>query len=208
MTLGLVLAMLVQLGWQSTEALRLDWHEVAYRGRTHYSVERDSSDVWLHADAIGQHSALFHALDVKPQGVGLRWRWRVIRHPAGANTNLRSRDDRAAAVFVLIHRSVLPWRTRGLIYQWVEGQERGPWRPSPYAHDIRVITLEHSAAGGTWRSEVRDLEADLRAAFGELPKRIEAIGVLSDADNTRDRAIADFGAIEVSIPGDSVTAVH
>lgn len=112
---------------------------------------------------------------------------------------MRSTDDRAAAVVVIIHRSVLPWRTRALIYQWAPACERARCEPSPYGSEIRVITVENAAADGEWRTEERDLTADLRAAFGKAPPSIEAIGVLCDADNTKDRAVADFGPLELLV---------
>lgn len=197
--LALAFVSVMQLNWDSVHGPRRDWKEVSYKGHTRYSVERDSSGAWLHADADGNNSALFHRVPPVLRGASLKWRWRVLRHPAGADTEVRSQDDRAAAVFVLVHRSILPWRTRGLLYQWAPGRECGRWTQSPYASDIKVITLENDAADGAWRSEQRDLDADLRAAFGALPQKIEAIGVLCDADNTGDRASADFGPLEIVI---------
>ncbi len=55
------------------------------------------------------------------------------------------------------------------------------------------------APGTSRRTERRELEADLRTAFGERVTRIEAIGVLCDADNTRDTASAEFGAIRCTV---------
>ncbi len=200
MTALLLLVSLVQLAFGDGPVVSSDWKEVSYKGRTRYVVQRDSSGTRLQARAEDQNSALFHRLQSDVRSAQLSWRWRVLRHPAGANTGVRSGDDRAAAVFVLIRRSWLPWRTRGLLYQWAEGTTPGGWSSSPYARDIRVITLEDAPAGEAWRRETRDLRADLLAAFGELPVRIEAIGVLCDADNTGDLSIAEFESIELSWP--------
>lgn len=197
MKVPLGFATLILLGWNSPLARDSEWKEVSYRGYTHYTVQRDSSGSWMHAEAIGQNSALFYSTKPVPRGAALKWRWRVFRHPAGADTDVRSRDDRAAAVFVLVHRSILPWRTRGLLYQWAPGRDCGRWTQSPYASGIKVITLENAPADSVWRSEQRDLSADLRACFGAVPSSIEAIGILCDADDTGDHAIADFGSLEI-----------
>lgn len=188
-----VLAAVMLLDWNTITAPHGPWREVRYKGRTAYAVERDSTQAWLHAEARGTHSALFHRVPPELRITELRWRWRALRHPAAADPSVRNLDDRAAGIFVVVHQSLLPWRTRGLLYQWAPAGESGRWTRSPYAPDVRVLTLENAAADGVWRAERRDLEADLRAAFGELPARIEAIGVLCDADNTGSVSAADFG---------------
>ncbi len=193
------LAAILVLEWSSPSSVGNDWREVSYRGHTIYTVGSDSTGTILRAQSNGQNSALFRPLARQVRLQTLQWRWRVLRHPIGADPALRARDDRAAAVFVLVHRSFLPWRTRGLLYQWSTACARGRWTRSPYAADVKVLTLETSPAGPEWRNEQRNLEQDLRAAFGQVPKRIEAIGVLCDADNTRDRAMAEFGEIRCTV---------
>ena len=195
MILSAILATVLTLGWASLAERHGPWQEVCYKGHTTYRVERDSAGVCLHAEANGTNSALFHSIPEGVQVSELAWRWRVLRHPAGADPSEKRLDDRAAAVFILIHRSLLPWRTQGLIYQWAPAGEPGRWTSSPYAPGIRVLTLETAPAGPGWRAEQRDLEQDLLAVFGAIPVRIEAIGVLCDGDNTHENASADFGAI-------------
>ena len=202
-TVRLLLLVLVSawltLGWG--EGLRIDgeWKEVRYKGRTTYTLVRDSAGVRLRAEARNQNSALFHALPAGAQVHRLRWRWRVLRHPEGADPSVRERDDRAASVFVLVHRSLLPWRTRGLLYQWAPAGHAGRWTVSPYARDIKVLTLEQAPASATWLLEERDLDQDLRTAFGAVPTSIEAIGVLCDSDNTGEDALAEFGELECEV---------
>ncbi len=193
----LLLAAELLLDWNLIAQPRGPWREVSYRGHTAYVAQADSAERYLRADARGTNSALFYSIPSNTQVSELRWRWRVLRHPAGANTTLKRSDDRAAAVFVLVHRSIFPWRTRGLLYQWANGGECGRWTSSPYAPGIKVISLENAPADSVWRSERRNLREDLKAAFESVPANIEAIGVLCDADNTGDRAIADFGLLRL-----------
>lgn len=195
------LAATITLGYGAGPSPGAAWRQVAYRGRTRYEVQRDSSGAFVRAEARGTHSALFHPIGRDVRGATLRWRWRAHRHPAGADTRARATDDRTAAVFVMVRRSLLPWRTKGLIYQWAAGDSLGVWRRSPYARDIHVLTLRNEPAGSAWREESRDLAGDLAAAFGEVPERIEAIGVLGDADNTGDAAVADIGELELHWSG-------
>ena len=189
------MAVALTLDWGRSTDSHGPWQEVRYKGRTTYRVDHDSVGVLLHAEANGTNSALFHAVGDGIYVSRLTWRWRVLRHPAGADPTKKSLDDRAAAVFVLIHRSWLPWRSQGLIYQWAPKGEPDRWTSSPYASQIRVLTLERAPEGPGWRSESRDVRADLIAAFGKVPDHIEAIGVMCDADNTGSTAVAEFGEI-------------
>jgi hypothetical protein len=192
------------LAWGSPPVPGKPWREVSYRGRTAYTVVADPGGVRLRAESRGRNSALFHPLPPHTRVRSLAWRWRVLRHPGGADTRVRRGDDRAAAVFVLVRRSWLPWRTRGLMYQWSPSVPRGDRSPSPYAGQIHVITLRDEPADTTWFDETRDVESDLREAFGELPASVEAIGVLCDSDDTGDRAAAEFG--EIAWEGDTGAA--
>lgn len=185
------------LAWGKPGAPRSPWREVRYSGRTYYVVIEAGEGGILRAQSRDQNSALLRPVALDPRGITLRWRWRVLQHPEGADPRMRARDDRAAAVLVLVRRHFLPWRTRGLLYQWTPAEPRGEWGRSPYAGEVRTLTLRDEAAGPAWREESRDLEADLVRVFGRLPARIEAIGVICDTDNTGASAAAEFGAIEV-----------
>jgi hypothetical protein len=184
-----------KLAWGSNGRLGADWQELRYRGRTHYSVHEGEPGPVLRAESRGRHSALVHriARGAPPDSIG--WKWRVLQHPERADPMARERDDRPAAVFVLVRRSLLPWRTRGLLYQWSAARPVGERARSPYAPDIHVITLRNRAAGADWVEETRDLAGDLERSFGMKIGRIDAIGVICDTDNTRGTAIAEFGEI-------------
>ena len=197
MSLFSVLVVVLLLDWRLITQPHGPWREVAYRGHTTYVAYEDSAEACVRAEARGTNSALFYRIPTGYQLSGLRWRWRVLRHPAGANTSVKGLDDRAAAVFVLVHRSIFPGRSRGLLYQWANGRDRGHWTRSPYEPGIKVITLENAPADSGWRSEQRDLREDLRVAFGAVPTKVEAVGILCDADDTGGHAIADFGPLEI-----------
>ncbi len=193
---GLAFALLVTLPWGAKGRVATSWKEIAYLGHTRYTVRTEAGVGVLHAESRAQHSALVTALELDPRGVWLRWRWRILEHPRGADPTVRSRDDRAAAVIVLVRRSLLPWRTRALLYQWSAARPAGEWGRSPYSGEVRTLVLENAPADSGWRSESRDLGADLESAFGRIPKRIEAVGVLCDTDNTRGHAVAEFEPLE------------
>jgi hypothetical protein len=173
------------------------WREKQYSGRSEYRLVGHGDDAVLHAVANGRNSAWLTDLHTAPDSLRLHWRWRVLQHPFGANPDVRSRDDRAAGVLVIVRKSIFPWRVRALLYHWVPYVDLETWSTSPYSGNVKTLVVENAAADSVWRVVDRDLAADLKAAFGEVPKRIEAIGVICDADDTRERAEAEFGPIRL-----------
>jgi hypothetical protein len=172
------------------------WVERRFKSRTVFERRLHGADSTLHAVARDANSGLFRRLDRDPRGVTLRWRWRALAHPAGADPGVRSRDDRAAGVMVLVRRGRMPWSWQALLYQWTPAAPAGTWSRSPYSGSVKTLVITHAPADSVWREVERDLEADLIRAFGELPASIEAIGLICDSDNTGGVSAAEFGRIE------------
>ena len=187
------------LSWDAADPPGAPWKEVRYSGRTRYAVVERGGERILRAESRDGNSALLHPLPIDPRGVTLRWRWRVLRHPAGADPEVRGRDDRAAGVLVIVRRGFLRLRTRAVLYQWTPARRAGFASRSPYSGEVRTIVLRDAPADSVWREESRDLAADLAAAFGAAPRRIEAVGVICDTDNTGAVAIAEFGALSLGM---------
>lgn len=200
---GLLAAALVLLGWGPPGPPGEPWREVRHAGRSRYQVVEGAGGGTLRVRSHDQNSALLRAAEIDPTRMTLRWRWRVLRHPEGADPEIRARDDRAAGVLVIVRRSMLPWRNRALMYQWSPARPMGEWSRSPYSREVRTLVLRSAPADSTWREEERDLGHDLATAFGEAPARIQAIGVICDTDNTGAEAEAEFGPLEIAERGES-----
>ena len=48
---------------------------------------------------------------------------------------------------------------------------------------------------GTWIDEERNLYEDYKKAFGDEPPMINGVAIMSDTDNTKERAVAYYGDI-------------
>jgi len=200
---ALLLSSALILPWAGPDgAIGPIWREQRYAGRTQYAPVEERGATVIRAVSEGQNSALLTRVAIDPRGTRLRWRWRVLQHPAHADPEVRARDDRAAAVIVIVHRSLFPWRTRALMYHWTPAQPIGRWSHSPYSGQVPTLVVENAPADSLWRAVERDLEADLTRAFGTHQRRIVAVGVICDGDNTGAKAVAEFGALEI-VTGDA-----
>ncbi len=178
-----------------TSPLDPGWREHSFHDHTRYAVICAGGTQCLQAFADGAGSVLYRETDPVPTpDLHLTWSWRVNEFPRHENLASKGGDDRAAGVVILYHKSILPWKIRALIYVWSDVLPQGTVVPSPYAKDVKVMVLRTGRRSG-WVEEDRDLAADYRRAFGEVPESVKALGVYTDADETKSEARAAYGPL-------------
>jgi len=169
-----------------------------FRKATSYEVTNDGGRRVLHAVSQAAHGGMYRRIAlVAPESAQLRWQWKVLQ-PLDANRRERERagDDFAARVMVIFEESIAPWRTRALAYVWAAHEPAGATFPNPYTKNVGMIVVRSGGAhAGRWCTESRDPVADYHAFFGEPPRRIEAVAVLVDTDNTGLAAEAWFAGL-------------
>jgi len=184
---------------------------------TRYSLVRDAGAVVLKADSADAMSGLIHPVKVDIQKYPkIRWRWKIAGTVPNADMTRKSGDDYAARIYVMFDYPVekLPFTTRAklklaekfygqkipaaaLNYVWDGQAPVGTIMPNAYTDRARMIVLQSGAErAGEWVTEIRDLGADFRAAFGEEPPNVIAVALATDTDNTHSAATAWYGDIE------------
>jgi hypothetical protein len=129
--------------------------------------------------------------DEKRHARRLRWSWRALAMPAGADPCTPGKGDAAAAVYVSWKRG-MRWYT--LKYVWSDGSPAGTScrrRRSPFAAQATVV-LASGAALHAWRSEEIDLPAAFREHFGGEPPDYMAVAIMTDGDQTGSVSAADY----------------
>lgn len=184
---------------------------------TRYSLMADGGKVVLKAEADSSMSGLIYPVrvDVRQYPM-LRWRWKVAAPLKNADMTQKTGDDYAARIYVMFDYPAekLSFGTRtklrlaealygqriptaALNYIWDNRQPVGTIQPNTYTDRARMIVVRSGALqAGQWITEIRDLAADFRAAFGEDPPDIVAVALATDTDNTGVRATAWYGDIE------------
>lgn len=198
------------LGWQERfQAPQLDWvdpfgHDPSQILRV-YSLETGRGGAFLHARHDATVAAPPPAIDLgQPfqkdpvpleRVTALRWRWRVLQHPAVTDDPWL---DVAASVYVVIKVPSLLWGGRGFKFGWLAE----PGAKGTYQHGLLQIELRHDPAGPAWRSESVDLCALYRKEYGPCEGQfVRYVGVVTDADNTRSVASADYADFELVTNG-------
>jgi DUF3047 family protein len=182
--------------------------------RTEYRLVDASPGAVLEARAEGSASGLYRRIRIDPAHYPvIEWRWRVLQSPAHADPRVASRDDSPARLVISFHGdtsrldigerftaqmyksltgSRLPFSM--LMYVWSNDAPSGTVAASSYTGKIQMIVVD-SGTVGEWREFRRNVLEDYRRAFGEDPWDIVAVGVMTDSDNSHERARAQYGDI-------------
>jgi hypothetical protein len=196
-------------GWEPLTFPRIERH-------TAYRLVDDGGVVVLRADANASASGLVRKVEIDARRYpSLAWRWKIAHVIAKTDAASKEGDDYPARVYVtfkydpervsplesekyelarLIYGAYPPHA--GLAYVWENRLPIGTIVANAYSDRVRMIVLRSGTAEvGRWVAEERDLYADYKRAFGEEPPPITSIAVMTDTDDTGERATAWYGDI-------------
>jgi Protein of unknown function (DUF3047) len=115
----------------------------------------------------------------------------------GDHETLSARDRLTSDQVKMLTGRPLPYAT--LMYVWSNAQELEAVVINPHSQRVRKIVLSNkNTVQGKWHSFRRNIVADYERAYGKKPKgRIKAIAIMTDSDNTADKAVAYYRDIEL-----------
>ena len=121
----------------------------------------------------------------------LIWRWRIHELPKNAREDLRSRSDSGAGVYVIFSGTILS--NTVIKYVWSTTLRPGTKVTSPFNQSTWIVVLRQGTVGlDRWKTEKVNVFADYQRLFDRPPPDVMAIGLMSDSDNTRTSAQADY----------------
>lgn len=142
----------------------------------------------------------------------LRWRWRVDEELHIEDERVKDGDDFAARVYVIfpfdserasrwrrlrhalasrLHGSELPGGA--INYVWSSSEPAGRHWDNPFSEESKMISLGRGPLG-EWKDEEVDVLADYERLFGEAPPEPVGLAVMSDSDNSCQKATAYVAA--------------
>lgn len=174
--------------------------------------------VVLHAIAERSASGLHQRLSVDPtERPVIGWQWRVDALIDGADNTDRHAEDAPARLLLffdgdatklpvreqvmmdtvrMLTGHAVPYAT--LMYIWENRQPVDSLIASRLTSRVKmIVAASGSTQLGQWRSFERNYVDDFKRAFGETPRRLIGIGILTDADDTGTKAEAFYGDIEL-----------
>ena len=183
--------------------------------KSEYALVGNGPEVVLEGRAEGSVSGFYRRIRIDPaRHPVVEWRWRVLQSPGNTDPRVPSLDDSPARVIVAFHGDVkrldigerytlalyktltgerMPYAI--IMYSWASDAPVGTITPSTHTAKIQTIVVESGGRTGEWRELRRNVLEDYRLAFGEEPWDIVAVGVMTDASNTHEKASAEYGDI-------------
>lgn len=148
----------------------------------------------------------------------IKWKWKISNTFKAGDEKKKSGDDYALRVYAvfkydpqkagvferaqynalkLIYGEYPPQST--VNYIWANKKYPERILPNPYTARTRMVLLQKGPEhAGTWIEERVNALEDYRKAFGKEPPAEASLAVMSDADNTGEKATGYIDYIEVS----------
>lgn len=197
-------------GWEPLNFPKIEKH-------TRYSIQALEGQTVLKAEADASASGLMHKETFNPYETPvLRFRWRADNVLEKGNATRKDGDDYPIRVYVFFPynpaEASFGMRTKygiarrifgeypphsGINYIWANRKHDRRILDSPYTERSKMIILQAGRERlGEWIDEKVNILDDYRAAFGEDPPKTARLAIMSDADNTGEKAVGYMDWIE------------
>jgi len=173
-----------------------DWRPKQDRAREIYRVMQEGGLRFVRATAEGTGLQMGKEVpwDLATHPV-LAWRWRPRTFPAGADERLGSRNDSVLGVYAVFPHS--PMTVRTVKYVWSLAVPVGTTAQASLGLTQMIVLRSGPPRDEGWVEEQVDVARDFERLFGGPAPRPQGIAVLTDADDTRSRAVGDYAAFRV-----------
>jgi Protein of unknown function (DUF3047) len=196
-----------------------DFILLPHKKRTKYSTEQLAGVRALRADAIGSATGLQANVSIDPAKKRyISFSWRADEFADDADVANRDLEDAPVRVIVAFEGDIttldardralsdqakfftgrpLPYAT--LMYVWSNSQKLEDIVTNPHSRRVKKVVISNkSTEKKKWHHFKRDLVKDYERAFGKKPGKIKAVAIMTDSDNTGDRALAYYKNLRIT----------
>jgi hypothetical protein len=184
--------------------------------QTVYELVKDGGAVVVKAVSDASASGLIKGVNIDPKEYPIvRWRWKVENILKHNNVTRKDGDDFPARLYITFaydpDKVSLGKKLKfkagqaifgdipigALNYIWDTHAPVGAIVENAYTDFAQMVVVESGAQKvGLWLNEERNIYEDYRRAFDEEPPLINGVAIMTDTDNTKERATAYYGDIQ------------
>lgn len=173
-----------------------------------FTLENDESGCYLRLTVDNQCTSIgkqvSYSTDTFPV---LTWKWRVHDLPTGGCENKKETNDSGAGVYVIFKGKLK--LNKIIKYIWSTTLPAGTVLASPFNQNTKMIVLQSGRDNmGRWLTESVNIREDYQKVFNSAPPPVIGIAILSDADNTESRAVADYDDFTATAGNVHTTSVN
>jgi len=198
------------------EGLPKGWQPLIFKKiarHTAYQLTEEAGRTMIRATSDNAASGVTYPLDLDSEIYqSISWCWKVDRIIEKGDVTQKKGDDYAARIYVTFkfdpEQAAFWERTKfktykllygeyppkgALNYVWANKMKKGEAMPNAYTDRAHMIAVESgSEKVGQWLCEERNLYTDYQQYFGGKPPYISGIAVMTDTDNTGEKASAAY----------------
>ncbi len=195
-------------GWKPLTFKKIPKH-------TSYEVVKDGGVTIVKAVSEAAASGLIKPVVIDPKEYPIvRWRWKIDNVLQRSDVALKEGDDFPARLYITFEYNPdnvsfgkkLKFKAgqalfgnipiAALNYIWETKTPIGTIVKNAYTEFANMVIVESGTQNvGMWIDEERNIYEDYKKAFGEEPPMINGVAIMSDTDNTKERATAYYGDI-------------
>ena len=215
-------AQIAEQGFREDFATLARWKPLTFPKIAHhttYSIHKEGEKSFLVAQADNSASGLIYtgSFNIYKTPI-IKWKWKISNIYLAGDEKKRSGDDYPLRIYVVFKyipekAGVLEraqYNTVKLLYgeypphsslNYIWANKKYPDRilPNPYTAKTQMILLQKgSDRAGLWIEERVNALDDYRQSFGTDPPQEASIAIMSDADNTGEKATSFVDYIDVS----------
>jgi len=185
---------------------------------TTYELVIDGERVVVKATSDASASGLTKEVKIDPkQFPVVRWCWKVENLLKNSDATRKDGDDYPARLYITFEYDPekvsfgkkLKYKAGQVLfgdipigainYVWERKAPVGSIIDNAYTDFVKMVVVESGPQRlGMWVEEERNIYEDYKKAFGEEPPLINGVAIMSDTDNTKERAVAYYGDITFS----------
>jgi hypothetical protein len=190
----------VRVGSATSDGI-LAWSSRSFDGETRYTVDAKAGRDAIRADSQASASALLRHIDVDLAATPvLHWSWKVGNLLADVDESSKGGDDYPARVYILFRSGGMDPRPFGISYVWSSRQARESAWPNAYTDRVMMVAARDAEDPvGVWVEEKHNVREDIRRHFGKEVNTIKAVAIMTDTDNSGQRATAWYGDISFAV---------
>ncbi|MDF0675591.1 MAG: DUF3047 domain-containing protein [Nitrospira sp.] len=183
--------------------------------QTQYEVVKDGGRLVVKAVSEASASGLTKQVKIDPKEFPIvRWQWKVENLLQTSDVTRKDSDDYPARLYITFEYDPdkvsvgkkLKYKAGRLLfgdipisainYVWERKAPVDTIIDNAYTDFVKMVVVESGPQKvGTWMDEERNIYEDYQKAFGEEPPMINGVAIMSDTDNTKERATAYYGDI-------------
>jgi len=169
-----------------------------------YSIAQEEDNSYLSVVSVNSDNLIIKKIEVDiVKYPYLNWKWRAHKLPSQGDESVKQYCDVTASIALLTNKS--RFFPKSIKYSWSttldkETRSRSPFAIWPARCDIRVLQ-SGDAEVGKWITEKVNILEDYKLFYNKTEvksKKIRAVVIMSDSDNTMSVSEADYDNIYFS----------